>query len=89
MMKLTVPKRGGDLYYVTSESGGDQHIVVRDRDRRLVFYCDCRDFMVRKLCLLGTPEFQLCKHGQFVHDVVTGIAPDEKIVVAVRTTEKR
>lgn len=84
MMKLTVPKRGGNLFYVTSESGGDQHIVVRDRSRGQVFYCDCRDFMVRKLPLLGTAEFALCKHGQFVSDVLNTIPSDEKIVVAVR-----
>jgi hypothetical protein len=85
MMKLTVPKRTGNLYYVSSESKPEErnhsHIVVRHAG---LFFCDCRDFMIRKLPMLGTTEFRLCKHGEFVRDVVGTLEADEQLILAVR-----
>jgi len=48
-----------DIYYVPSKSGGDEHIVVEVDGR---FFCDCKDFMTRRLPLLGTPAFTQCTH---------------------------
>lgn len=84
MLNLTTPKKqshaGSRLYYVSSEAHpDDKHIVVRHRDRPGVFFCDCRDFFVRRLPLLNTPEFSLCKHGEFVRDTVNA-APAGTVV---------
>jgi hypothetical protein len=90
MMKLTVPKTTYNLYYVSSESKPDQkensHIVVR---HGRLFFCDCRDFMVRRLPLLGTSGFRLCKHGQFVEDVTGSLPADEQLVQAFREKVSR
>jgi hypothetical protein len=52
-----------DIYYVPSKSGGDEHIVVQV-DGRL--FCDCKDFMTRRLPLLTSPGFSMCTHGKQV-----------------------
>lgn len=68
-MKITKPKKQlfntSTTFYVSSESGGDKHIVVR---KDSTYFCDCKDFMTRKLPLYGTNVFSLCKHGGFVRD---------------------
>ncbi len=95
-MKLTRPKKQSNpvaqLSYVTSEahpdSEPDRHIVVRIMSRPGVYYCDCRDFFVRRLPLLGTAQFSLCKHGDFVRDADNSI-PYTDIVEAVRDTKKK
>lgn len=51
------------VYYVPSKSGGEEHIVVR-ADGTL--FCDCKDFMTRRLPLLGTAGFSHCTHGKQV-----------------------
>jgi hypothetical protein len=48
-----------DIFYVPSKSGGDEHIVVQVDGR---FFCDCKDFMTRRLPLLGTSAFTQCTH---------------------------
>src|ERR1700676_1939854 len=71
-MKLTTPKnQSNGIYYVTSESKPtDRHIVVRRGEK---FFCDCRDFMIRRLPLLGSIAFQPCKHGSFVRDALNKV----------------
>lgn len=68
-MKITKPKKQlfntSTTYYVSSESGGEKHIVVR---KDSTYFCDCKDFMTRKLPLYGSTLFSLCKHGGFVRD---------------------
>lgn len=69
-MKLTVPETQpyilSTIYYVESDSvPGDKHIVVRNQG---TLFCDCGDFMIRKLPLFGTSAFSLCKHGRYVQD---------------------
>jgi hypothetical protein len=74
-MKITKPKKQlfntSTTFYVSSESGGDKHIVVRKDSaffdcKGSTYFCDCKDFMTRKLPLYGTNLFSLCKHGSFV-----------------------
>ena len=68
MMKLTRPKSGtSNLFYVSSESGGETHIVVKVGP---LAFCDCKNFMVRQLPKIGTSTFAPCKHGEFVLDSV-------------------
>jgi hypothetical protein len=85
MMKLTTPKTNKNLFYVTSEAKPNQkeasHIVVR---MGYLFFCDCRDFMIRKLPVFGTKQFKLCKHGEFVRDVMGSMRPGQELVEAVR-----
>jgi hypothetical protein len=70
-MKINKPKKqlfkNAVIYYVSSDSGGDKHIVV-SRDGQ--FFCDCRDFMIRHLPLLHCNVFSLCKHGKYVKDSI-------------------
>lgn len=77
MMKLTVPKKSQSgknvkIYYVTSEAKpSETHIVVRHQGAHgSSFFCDCRDFMIRRLPTIGTSDFHgnRCKHGDFVFD---------------------
>jgi hypothetical protein len=95
MMKLSVPKKQKDfsvskIYYVTSESKPDEtHIVVRLGGSIIrSFFCDCRDFMIRKLPNLGTGRtplgLGLCKHGEFVRDTEDSIPAGYEVVSAVR-----
>lgn len=72
MLKLTRPKNGNkNLFYVSSESKADSveatHIVVKIGT--LVF-CDCRDFMTRRLPIIGTSKYSPCKHGKFVNESI-------------------
>ncbi len=87
MLKLTRPKNGnGNLYYVTSEkTPGVKHIVVRHGK---LFFCDCTNFMVQKLPYLGRPEFSLCKHGQFVYDVIAATPEGVDLLEANRPNSK-
>jgi hypothetical protein len=55
------------VYYVPSKSGGDTHIVVHNN---VHFFCDCKDFMTRRLPLLGTAGFSQCTHGRQVSELV-------------------
>ncbi len=51
------------VYYVPSATGispHDEHIVVFVNQTA---FCDCKDFMTRRLPLLGTSAFTNCKHG--------------------------
>ena len=87
-MKLTTPKLQAErktdvnLYYVQSDYfGAVPHVVVHHNKSRQLF-CDCRDFMIRQLPKLLTPEFQNCKHGQFVLDCTKLISTDSKLVSA-------
>src|SRR5260370_32670704 len=82
MMKLTTPKNGNDkLFYVSSEanpnSEKDKHIVVRHGN---LFFCDCRNFMIERLTKLGSPNFSLCKHGQFVRDTLPAGSVADKLI---------
>lgn len=56
-----------DIFYVSSKSGGDEHIVVRAGK---TLFCDCKDFMTRKLPLFGTSGFSLCRHGKKVSEKI-------------------
>ena len=56
------------VFYVPSKSGGDEHIVVHNGNK---FFCDCKDFMTRRLPLLGTPGFSACTHGKQVLMMLT------------------
>ena len=51
------------VFYVPSKSGGEEHIVVRSGG---TLFCDCKDFMTRRLPLLGTAGFSHCTHGKQV-----------------------
>jgi hypothetical protein len=51
------------VYYVPSKSGGPEHIVVSNASG---VFCDCKDFMTRRLPLLGTNGFSNCTHGKQV-----------------------
>jgi len=68
-MKISKPKKQlfetATIYYVSSRSGGDRHIVVKNSG---TFFCDCRDFVTRHLPLFGTSGFSLCGHGTYVRD---------------------
>jgi len=84
MLKLTMPKNGTkNLYYVSSEGGGDSHVIVRHGG---LFFCDCRDFMIRRLPVLGTSKFKPCKHGEFVAFVTRTIPEGASNVFAFRQT---
>src|ERR1700676_1188852 len=85
-MKLTTPKnQSNGIYYVTSESKPtDRHIVVRRGEK---FFCDCRDFMIHRLPLLGSIAFQPCKHGSFVRDALNKVK-DGVLVSASRESVK-
>lgn len=86
-MKLTVPNhpqnstRQAKIFYVSSESSPNSteasHIVVQ---HGLLYFCDCRDFMVRRLPLLGLVDFRLCKHGKFVQDTHMAAEPGVTII---------
>ncbi len=74
-LTLTTPKKqlykDSKIYYVSSESGGDKHIVVRVSGlshKGLQFFCDCKDFFVRRLPSINTSVFSLCKHAKFCRD---------------------
>jgi hypothetical protein len=97
MMELTVPKNQissySKLFYVSSEtSPEDKHIVVRLGSKlkpwSFVYYCDCKDFMVRKLRTVGTSFYEPCKHGKFVRDVESTLPGNVEVVRAVRKTIK-
>jgi hypothetical protein len=66
-LNIRTPKKqlfsSGKVFYVSSKSGGEEHIVVQV-DGHL--FCDCKDFMTRKLPLLGTTGFSHCTHGKQV-----------------------
>ncbi len=85
-MKITKPKKQlftfTETFYVSSDSGGEKHIVVR-ADK--TYFCDCKDFMTRSLPLLNTPGFSLCKHGKFVRDS----APSKEPKTPLKTLEKQ
>lgn len=90
-LKLTVPKQSNPnskIYYVTSESNPeDTHIVVRSR--RGHFFCDCRDFMIRKLPLNSNGgDFELCKHGEFCKYSESQVPAGHELHRAVRQTVK-
>ena len=95
-MTLTKPKKDSPISYVTSESKPNSteatHIVVKVAG---TYFCDCRDFMVRrltKLSLLSANawilDMPLCKHGEFVRDTEQKIPVGQKLVVATRTKKK-
>jgi hypothetical protein len=58
------------VYYVPSKSGGDEHIVVSTSKG---LFCDCKDFMTRRLPLIGTAGFTMCTHGKQVQVFAAGI----------------
>src|SRR5260370_16274565 len=85
MMKLTTPKNGNDkLFYVSSEanpnSEKDKHIVIR---YGTLFFCDCRNFMIERLTKLGSADFSLCKHGEFVLDTLAALSSPVQIIQAI------
>ena len=57
------------IYYVSSKSGGAEHIVVNQYSTSR-FFCDCKDFMTRRLPLLGSSSFTNCKHGVAVSNML-------------------
>jgi len=83
MLRLTLPKNGTkNLFYVSSESGrSDEHIVVKHGG---LLFCDCRDFMIRRLPVIGTSKFKTCKHGEFVAFVTRTIPEGTNNVFAFR-----
>lgn len=83
-MKLTRPKSATsnpNLYYVSSESGDDKHIVVRLGN---IWFCDCKNFMVSRLPKLGTPGFEFCKHGSFASRVVESTPTGVELLDAIQ-----
>jgi hypothetical protein len=76
------------IYYVPSATGvhpNDEHIVVSHdqmrvwgRDLTQPFFCDCKDFMTRRLPLLGEKTFTNCKHGQAVIHMLNNQVPTIK-----------
>lgn len=64
------------IYYVPSKSGGDTHIVVRSQNH---FFCDCKDFMTRRLPLFGGPGFSKCTHGRQVAEFINRGGATKKI----------
>lgn len=75
MMKLTTPKqpkynftRRGNVFYVTSEKNQDEKYMVVQHGQ--LFLCQCNDFFGRRLPSLGSPDFTLCKHGEFVRQAL-------------------
>ena len=88
-MKLNIRTAKKNLYtesqvfYVPSKSGGEEHIVVRV-GRTL--YCDCKDFMIRRLLPIAQGLIEPCKHGAFVTDVVNA---QEKLGVDITTAVRK
>lgn len=90
-LQLTVPAKqsrpDAKIYYVTSESHPekDHHIVVRKEN---YFFCDCRDFMIRKLPGLNSTTAERCKHGDFCHDAELRVPAGHELYKATRETIK-
>lgn len=84
-MKITIPKalkgftirqkdKKSNTFYVTSEKNPDQkYMVVSDGSG--LFFCQCGDFFGRKLTGLINGGTELCKHGQFVKEVLEFVNP--------------
>jgi len=74
MLKLTRPKdTTSSIFYVSSEAKpSETHIVVKVESLfgQACYFCDCRDFMVRRLPNIGKLGLVPCKHGEFVRDIV-------------------
>lgn len=85
MLKLTRPKSNPNLFYVSSESGGEKHIVVRIGN---LFFCDCKNYMVAKLPTLGTASYGSCKHGKFVNEVLNDTPASVTLVEATKQDAK-
>lgn len=67
-MKISTAKRnpvkGTKTFYVQSESDARKRYTVQrvTRERKATFFCNCADFMYRKLPHLDTSTFSGCKH---------------------------
>jgi hypothetical protein len=76
MLKLTRPKdTTSSIFYVSSEAKpSETHIVVKVESLfgQACYFCDCRDFMVRRLpnLRIGGGSLTPCKHGEFVRDII-------------------
>jgi hypothetical protein len=67
-MKISTAKRnpvkGTKTFYVQSENDARKRYTVQrvTRERKATFFCNCADFMYRKLPHLDTNTFSGCKH---------------------------
>lgn len=82
---ITTPKKKlfseSNIFYVPSKSGGEKHIVVKVGKH---YFCDCKDFMTRRLPLFETAAFSHCVHGKQV--IKTALdAPKTKTTYGVFT----
>lgn len=66
------------VFYVPSKSGGQEHIVVVTTAG---VFCDCKDFMTRRLPLIGTNGFSLCIHGKQLNRAQMKPASKTKVTV--------
>lgn len=58
------PVRGTKTFYVSSARDARHNYIVQrvSRGRKTTFFCECRDFICRKLPHLATNTFSGCKH---------------------------
>lgn len=62
---------GVRTFYVASEKIADtEYIVVEIKRNGTQYYCNCGDFMFRKLPFIHTNLFSLCKHAAAVKEAV-------------------
>lgn len=66
------PVAGVRTFFVQSESDPNtEYIVVEKRDAGTTYFCNCNDFMFRKLPFLGSNLYSNCKHGAAVKEAVS------------------
>ena len=67
------PVAGVRTFTVTSESEPDtKYVVVEVKRDGTTYYCNCGDFMYRKLPFIHTNLFSNCKHAVAVIDAIGG-----------------
>ena len=67
------PVAGVRTFTVTSESEPDtKYVVVEVKRDGTTYYCNCGDFMYRKLPFIHTNLFSNCKHGNAVIEAIGG-----------------
>ena len=67
------PVAGVRTFFVQSESDPKiEYIVVEIKRDGTQLYCNCDDYFYRKLPMIHTNLFSLCKHCQAVKDAVNG-----------------
>lgn len=91
MLKLSRPQdTTSKVFYVSSEENPKEtHIVVKFEQygsSRPIYFCDCKDFMIRRLLPIAQGLIEPCKHGSFVTDVVNA---QEKLGVDITTAVRK